>query len=62
MQKCEVEYLRTLEEIKTLADLLVMPTGDGIPSFYDDTLENIGCLIIDRVTANMDKINLEVQS
>lgn len=49
--------IRTLEEIKAIADLLAMSTGDGIPSFYDETLEHVGCLIIDRVTATMDKIN-----
>jgi len=57
VQKCELEYLRTLEEIKAIADLLAMSTGDGIPCFFDETLEHIGCLITDRVKANMDEIN-----
>ena len=51
--------IRTLEEIKAIADLLTMSTGDGIPDFYDNTLENIGCLIINRVKAAMDEINTE---
>ncbi len=55
LQSC----IRTLEEIKAIADLLTMSTGDGIPAFFDETLENIGCLITDRVKSTLDEINTE---
>lgn len=52
--------IRTLEEIKAIADLLTMSTSNGIPCFFDEMLENIGCLITDRIKATMDKIDPEL--
>ena len=49
--------IRTLEEIKAIADLLTMSAGGGDQSYFDDTLENIGCLITSRVEAAMEEIN-----
>ena len=49
--------IRTLEEIKAIADLLTMSAGGGDQSYFDDTLENIGCLITSRVEAALEEIN-----
>ena len=49
--------IRTLEEIKAVADLLTVAAGNDDPLFFDETLEHIGCLITDKVTATMDEIN-----
>jgi len=51
--------IRTLEEIKAIADLLTVSAGSNDPSFFDDTLEHIGCLITDRVKSTLDEINAE---
>ena len=51
--------IRTLEEIKAIADLLTMSAGGGDQSYFDDTLENIGCLITSRVESTLDEINTE---
>lgn len=48
--------IRTFNEIKALGDMLVM-SGNGTPEFLDNTLENVGNLIISRVEATMDEIN-----
>ena len=54
--------IRTMEEIKAVADLLTVAAGNGDPLFFDETLEHIGCLITDRVTANMNTIEGRGQS
>jgi len=49
--------IRTLEEIRAVADLLTVSAGAQDPLFFDETLEHIGCLITDRIKGTMDKIN-----
>ena len=51
--------IRTLEEIRAIADLLTVAAGNQDPLFFDETLEHIGCLITDRVKATMDEIDSE---
>lgn len=51
--------ISTFKQIKALADLLILSTDGGLPTFYDNTLENIGQLIVDRIKPTLDEINPE---
>lgn len=51
--------INTFEQIKALGDLLVLSTEGGSPSFFDNTLENVGQLIIDRIKPTLEEINPE---
>jgi hypothetical protein len=47
---------QAFEELKALGDLLLFATENENPAFYDETLPNIGQLIISRTKISMNEI------